>query len=128
MEQLKEALLAYYSGTDPGLTIHTRIAYCLKVAAANDLIKSGDAVPSIRYLADLFKINPITAGNALRDLSESGLISKDRGQPYVLAEGAKEIIIEQAEEIIKGHNARVLKAMMGHFNIDVATVTKWLKE
>ena len=53
----------------------------------------GDAMPSVRVLAQRFLINPITVGRALQALSDDGLLEMRRGLGLFVRPGARQHLL-----------------------------------
>ncbi|MCI1218545.1 GntR family transcriptional regulator [Bifidobacterium crudilactis] len=64
----------------------------------------GSQVPSTTELAAFFKINPITAGRALTELTERGILEKRRG--------VGTFVTQQADELLRGERIEELNKML----------------
>lgn len=58
-------------------------------------LKEEDQVKSFRVLAAEYRINPITAGNAITALVDEGVLYQKRGIGIFVANGARERIIDR---------------------------------
>ena len=73
---------------------------------AMDLIKEGDALPSVRQLADTVGINMHTVNKAYTVLKQEGFIRLDRRKGAVIA-----LDVDKAEALLKmRENLRILLA------------------
>ena len=73
---------------------------------AMDLIKEGDALPSVRQMADLVGINMHTVNKAYTILKQEGFIRLDRRKGAVIA-----LEIDKAQALLKmRENLRILLA------------------
>ena len=73
---------------------------------AMDLIKEGDALPSVRQLADTVGINMHTVNKAYTVLKQEGFIRLDRRKGAVIA-----LDVDKAEALLKmSENLRILLA------------------
>lgn len=73
---------------------------------AMDLIKEGDALPSVRQMADLVGINMHTVNKAYTILKQEGFIRLDRRKGAVIA-----LDIDKAQTLLKmRENLRILLA------------------
>ena len=73
---------------------------------AMDLIKEGDALPSVRQMADLVGINMHTVNRAYTILKQEGFIRLDRRKGAVIA-----LDIDKAQALLKmRENLRILLA------------------
>jgi GntR family transcriptional regulator len=68
--------------------LNEQIKAALKGLVARGLLKPGDAVPSIRSLAESLKVNPNTVARAMRELGAEGLIETRRGNGAYVAAAA----------------------------------------
>ena len=58
-----------------------------------ETLKEGDKLKSLRLLAAEYRINPITAGNAVNSLVDEGVLFQKRGIGVFVSLGARDIII-----------------------------------
>lgn len=72
--------------------IYIQIAQWLENEILVDHLKVDDKVHSQYQLAELFQVNPATAGKAITHLIEHQYVYKKRGLGTFVAEGAKELI------------------------------------
>lgn len=59
----------------------------------NRVLNDEDPIPSLRIMARDFKLNPITVGNAVNALAETGVLYKKRGVGIYVSPGAREQLI-----------------------------------
>jgi GntR family transcriptional regulator len=52
------------------------------------VLKSGDALPSVRQIAAEYQLNPITVSRAYQELVDEGLVEKRRGLGMYVTDGA----------------------------------------
>ncbi|PPA69101.1 GntR family transcriptional regulator [Jeotgalibacillus proteolyticus] len=64
----------------------------------NDQLKTDDQIPSTTQLVTFYKINHLTVAKGINLLVEAGVIYKKRGVGMFVAEGAKEMLIEQRKK------------------------------
>ena len=57
------------------------------------IIKSGDALPSVRQIAVDYQINPITVSRAYQELVDDALIEKRRGLGMYMTTGARDKLL-----------------------------------
>ena len=62
-----------------GVPIYKQIENLLYYAIGNGSLREGDRLPTIKDLADRFKINPNTVAKAYRELDLKGVITGRRG-------------------------------------------------
>ncbi|MBM7578079.1 GntR family transcriptional regulator [Jeotgalibacillus terrae] len=64
----------------------------------NDQLKEHDQIPSTTQLVTFYKINHLTVAKGINLLVDAGIIYKKRGVGMFVAEGAKEMLIEQRKK------------------------------
>ncbi|KIL47149.1 GntR family transcriptional regulator [Jeotgalibacillus campisalis] len=64
----------------------------------NDQLKVNDQIPSTTQLVTFYKINHLTVAKGINLLVDAGVIYKKRGVGMFVAEGAKELLIEQRKK------------------------------
>lgn len=62
-----------------GIPVYRQIANLLYFEIGNGNLREGDRLPTIKDLAELFKINPNTVAKAYRELDQKGVIASRRG-------------------------------------------------
>src|SRR5260221_14601535 len=62
-----------------GLAIYEQIVRQVKFAVADDALKPGDLVPSVRELSRDLAVNPNTVARAYRELQGQGILAPLRG-------------------------------------------------
>ena len=97
-------LLEVDFNSDEALYIQLQNQIILGIAM--DLIKEGDALPSVRQMADLVGINMHTVNKAYTILKQEGFIRLDRRKGAVIA-----LDIDKAQTLLKmRENLRILLA------------------
>lgn len=96
-----------FDGIDPRqpTPLYEQIAARVRVAVAAGDLKVGDALPSVRALANDLRVNPATVVQAYRELAADGFVEKRHGQgtfvqdvPVMRRESERR---KQAEEIAR---------------------------
>jgi len=64
----------------------------------DEVIKSGDALPSVRQIAAEYSLNPITVSRAYQELVDDALVEKRRGLGMYVMEGAREKLLASERE------------------------------
>jgi GntR family transcriptional regulator len=64
----------------------------------DEVIKSGDALPSVRQIAAEYALNPITVSRAYQELVDEELVEKRRGLGMYVIEGAREKLLASERE------------------------------
>ena len=68
----------------------------------DEVLKTGDALPSVRQVAAEFQLNPITVSKAYQELVDEQLVEKRRGLGMYITEGAR-------VQLLKGERERFLR-------------------
>lgn len=70
-----------FEGIDPRspTPLYAQIAARIRVAVASGEIRAGDALPSVRGLAERLRLNPATVVQAYRELEQDGFVEMRRG-------------------------------------------------
>ena len=71
-----------------GLAIYDQVVRQIKFAVADDVLKSGELVPSVREVARELAINPNTVARAYRELQQDRVLEPVRGTGLAVAPGA----------------------------------------
>jgi GntR family transcriptional regulator len=70
-----------FEGIDPRspIPLYAQIATRIRVAVASGEVRPGDALPSVRALAQLLRVNPATVVQAYRELEMDGFVERRHG-------------------------------------------------
>ena len=71
-----------------GLAIYDQVVRQIKFAVANQALRPGDLVPSVRELSKQLAINPNTVARAYRQLQDDGVLETVRGLGLQVTAGA----------------------------------------
>ena len=66
--------------TTSSVPIYAQIITQVKYAVAAGILRSGDALPSLRENASRLRVNPLTVSKAYRELEVEGIVSTDHGR------------------------------------------------
>lgn len=62
----------------------------------------GEALPSVRLLANQYLINPLTVSRALQSLADNGLVESRRGLGMYVRPGARQrLLLSEREQFLK---------------------------
>ena len=75
---------------DNGVAIYDQIGRQVVYAVAQDALRPGDLVPSVRELAVTLAVNPNTVAKAYRDLQNDGVLESLRGEGLRVTKAANE--------------------------------------
>lgn len=82
----------YQNSNEP---IYKQIAAQLREQILSGQLKAGEALPSIRVLAQNLKISVITTMKAYEELAAEGLVTASKGKGYFVNEQDKQMLAEQ---------------------------------
>lgn len=88
--------------------IYEQIARQVKAAIMAGELAEGDALPSIRALANDLRISVITTKRAYAELEEAGFIDTVQGKGSFVAGGNLELLREERLRTVEGHLARAV--------------------
>jgi len=64
----------------------------------DEVLKDGDALPSVRNVSSEYRVNPITVSKAYQTLVDDELVEKKRGLGMFVQEGAKTKLLESEKQ------------------------------
>ena len=64
----------------------------------DEVLKDGDALPSVRTVSADYRVNPITVSKAYQTLVDDELITKKRGLGMFVEDGAKAKLLESEKQ------------------------------
>jgi GntR family transcriptional regulator len=91
-----------------GLAIYEQIVRQVKFAVANETLKPGELVPSVRELARELAINPNTVARAYRELQSEGVIDALRGTGLAVTSGARRRCVDERTKLVRERVRQVL--------------------
>ena len=81
------------------LSIYEQIARMLEDNVIAGAYGEGDRLPSVRALAADVQVNPNTVQRTFQTLQSDGVVAKERGVGYFVADGAREQILRRRRKI-----------------------------
>ena len=76
----------------------------------DDVLKSGDPIPSVRQMAVEGGVNPLTVSKAYQELVDLKIVEKRRGLGMFITESAKKELVKlERNKFMKGDWAALLK-------------------
>lgn len=91
-----------------GLAIYEQVIRQVKFAVADELVKPGDLVPSVREVARELAINPNTVARAYRELQTDRVLESVRGTGLAVASGAAKRCRAERVKLIRARLEQVL--------------------
>ncbi|HHV37757.1 MAG TPA: GntR family transcriptional regulator [Candidatus Cloacimonetes bacterium] len=76
------------------IPIYLQLRQKIEEQILDGALKEGDKLQSLRLMSAQYRINPITAGNAVNALVDEGILFQKRGIGVFVSEGARELIIK----------------------------------
>ena len=110
-----------FFNVDPsnGLAIYEQIVRQIKFAVANETLKPGELVPSVRELARELAINPNTVARAYRDLQAEGVIATLRGTGLAVTATSKRRCTDDRGKMLRARLRHVLaEAKQSQLDVD----------
>jgi GntR family transcriptional regulator len=82
----------------------------------------GQMLPSVRGLADLYDVNPLTAAKAYRELQREGLIETVRGEGLIVKEGVQASLMKRERARFIREEWPHLRARLARMDLDLKTL------
>jgi GntR family transcriptional regulator len=86
------------SGWNDNTPIYLQLKERVVGMMLDGVLKSGDALPSVRQIAAEYQLNPITVSRAYQELVDDELVEKRRGIGMYVTEGASEKLLTSERE------------------------------
>jgi DNA-binding transcriptional regulator YhcF (GntR family) len=83
---------------DETIPIYLQIKEEIENAIISGALQEDEVIPSIRVLAQQYRLNPQTVSNAVSDLLNNGFLYKKRGIGMFVQKGSKEKLKKQRSE------------------------------
>jgi GntR family transcriptional regulator len=81
--------------------------------------REGQMLPSVRGLAELYDVNPLTAAKAYRELQREGLIETVRGEGLIVKEGVYAGLMKRERTKFMKEEWPHLRARLARLELDV---------
>ena len=81
-----------------GQPIYRQLRDRIVAMILDEVLKEGDALPSVRTVAAEYRINPLTVLKGYQHLVEEGLVETRRGRGMFINEGARELLLNSERE------------------------------
>jgi GntR family transcriptional regulator len=82
----------------------------------------GEKVPSVRGLAELYNVNPLTAAKSYRELQREGLLDTLRGEGLVVRKGARAALMKRERAKFLKEEWPELRARLARLEVDLQTL------
>lgn len=104
-----------------GIPVYKQIIQQISMAISSGMLNVGDPLPSIRQVAGMLEVNPMTVSKAYSFLEHDGLVNRRPGRPLVVAERPEEEQqIDRAQHLIEALKPAVATAKQLEFTTDEA--------
>lgn len=106
-----------------GVPIYLQIVNQVKYLVAAQRLAQGEALPSVRKLAEQLVVNPNTVARAYRELEAAGVLTTRRGAGVYVAEGKSPLARGEQTKILS-ERIDVLLAEARQMNVDLETLVE----
>jgi DNA-binding transcriptional regulator YhcF (GntR family) len=79
----------------------------------------GEMLPSVRGLAEIYDVNPLTAAKAYRELQREGLVETLRGEGLIVREGVREGLMKRERTKFMKEEWPALRARLARMEVDL---------
>ena len=79
----------------------------------------GEMLPSVRGLAELYDVNPLTAAKAYRELQREGLVATLRGEGLVVRDGVRDGLLKRERARFIKEELPALRARLARMEVDL---------
>jgi DNA-binding transcriptional regulator YhcF (GntR family) len=86
--------------------IYKNVARDLENSILAGTLREGGLVPSTHQVADQYGINPATAARGVSQLTSRGILIKQRGIGLFVAEGARDLLMEERREAFRSDTVK----------------------
>jgi len=79
----------------------------------------GEMLPSVRGLAEIYDVNPLTAAKAYKELQHEGLVETLRGEGLIVKEGVHAGLMKRERNRFMKEEWPVLRARLARMEVDL---------
>jgi GntR family transcriptional regulator len=79
----------------------------------------GEMLPSVRQLAEIYDVNPLTAAKAYRELQREGLVETLRGEGLIVRAGVREGLLKRERTKFMKEEWPALRARLARMEVDL---------
>jgi GntR family transcriptional regulator len=106
-----------------GVPIYLQIVNQVKYLVAAQRLAPGEALPSVRKLAEQLVVNPNTIARAYRELEPAGVLTTRRGAGVYVSDAGSPLARGEQTKILT-ERIDVLLAEARHMNVDLETLVE----
>jgi GntR family transcriptional regulator len=110
-----------------GVPIYLQIVNQVKYQVAAQRLMPGEALPSVRKLAEQLVVNPNTVARAYRELESAGVLTTRRGAGVYVADGGSPLARGEQTRILT-ERIDVLLAEARQMNVDLETLLELIQK
>ena len=110
-----------------GVPIYLQIVNQVKYQVAAQRLTAGEALPSVRKLAEQLVVNPNTVARAYRELEAAGVLTTRRGAGVYVADGGSPFARGEQTRILT-ERIDVLLAEARQMNVDLETLLELIQK
>jgi len=82
----------------------------------------GEMLPSVRGLAELYDVNPLTAAKAYRELAHEGLVETLRGEGLIVVRGSRAGLLKRERAKFLKEEWPALRARLARIEVDLKSL------
>ena len=79
-------------------------------------------LPSVRVLAELYDVNPLTAAKAYRELAREGLVETLRGEGLMVRDGVRANLLKRERTRFLKEEWPALQARLARMEVELSTL------
>ncbi len=110
------------------MPIYLQLKKLVEEGILSDTYSSDDSLPSIRSLAQAYRLNPQTVASAFSELVNDGVVYKKRGLGFYISEDAKEKLLKMRRAEFYEKDVREFAKSVSFLGIDVSEICEMLKK
>ncbi len=110
------------------MPIYLQLKKLVEEGILSDNYSHDDPLPSIRNLAQAYRLNPQTVASAFSELVNDGLVYKKRGLGFFVAEDAKEKLLSARRAEFYEKDVREFAKSVSFLGIEVSEICEMLKK
>jgi len=110
-----------------GVPIYLQIVNQVKYQVAAQRLAPGEALPSVRKLAEQLVVNPNTVARAYRELEASGVLITRRGSGVYVSDGVSPLARSEQNRILT-ERIDVLLAEARQMNVELDTLLELIQK
>jgi GntR family transcriptional regulator len=84
--------------------------------------REGEMLPSVRQLAEMYDVNPLTTAKAYRELAREGLIETLRGEGLIVKPGARAALLKAERAKFLKEEWPALHKRLARLELDLKTL------